>query len=114
MRVEFDTPPPRWVTVTRIRDKFEIDGTVKDVLKDRCGKKRSSTESESGDAVMQVFARSPKKSLRQCSREIGIKKSSVQRILRAQKLYSISNNPDGMSLCSKSLLGVYCGRRWTF
>ena len=28
--------------------------------------------------------------------------------------YSISNNPDGMSLCSTSLLGVYCGRRWTF
>ena len=30
------------------------------------------------------------------------------------QLYSISNNPDGMSLCSKSLLGVYCGRRWRF
>ena len=28
--------------------------------------------------------------------------------------YSIRNNPDGMSLCSTSLLGVYCGRRWTF
>ena len=37
------------------------------------------------DAVMQVFAQSPKKSLRQCSREIGIQKSSVHRILRAQK-----------------------------
>ena len=28
--------------------------------------------------------------------------------------YSISNNPDSMSLCLMSLLGVYCGRRWTF
>ena len=28
--------------------------------------------------------------------------------------YSISNNPDGMSLCSTSLLGVYYGRRWIF
>ena len=28
--------------------------------------------------------------------------------------YSISNNPDGISLCSTSLLGLYCGRRWTF
>ena len=48
-------------------------------------KKRSSSNNESADAVMQVFARSQKESLRQCSREIGIAKSSVRRILRAQK-----------------------------
>ena len=54
-------------------------------LKGRCGRKRSSTDTESADAVMQVFARSPNKSLRQCSREIGIEKSSVHRILWAQK-----------------------------
>ena len=58
---------------------------------------------------MQVFARSPKNSLRQCSRDIGIEKSTVHRILRAQKRYSISNNPDGMPLCSTTLLEVYCG-----
>ena len=67
-RVEFGTPPSTGVTITRIRDKFEVDGTVQDVLKGRSGRKRSS----------------------------------------------ISNNPDDMSLCSTSLLGVYCGRRWTF
>ena len=94
--------------------QVEVDGTVQDVLKGPYGRKRSSTDNESADAVMQVFARSTKKSLRQCSREIGVEKSSVQRILRAQKWYSISNNPDGMSLCSTSLLGTYCGRRWTF
>ena len=83
-RVEFGTPPTR-VTITRIRGKFEVDGTVQDVSKGRCGKKRSSTDKESTDAVMQVYAQSPKKSLRQCSPEIGIKKSNVHRILRAQK-----------------------------
>ena len=65
-RVEFDTPPPTRVTITRIRDKFEVDGTVQDVLKGRCGRKRSFTDNRSADAVMQVFfffARSPKKSL---------------------------------------------------
>ncbi|PSN35681.1 hypothetical protein C0J52_21762 [Blattella germanica] len=36
-RVEFSTPPPTRVTITRIRDKFEVDGTVQDVLKGRCG-----------------------------------------------------------------------------
>ena len=48
-RVEFGTPPP---TITRIRDTFEADGTVQDVLKGRCGRKRSSTDS--ADAVMQA------------------------------------------------------------
>ena len=60
-RVEFGTPPPTKVTIRRIRDKFEVDVTVQDVLKDRCGRKRSSTDNESADAVMQIFARSPKK-----------------------------------------------------
>ena len=84
-RVEFGRPPPTMVTITSIRDKFEVDGTVQDVSKVRCGRKRSSTDNENADAVMQVFARSPNKSLRQCSREIGIEKSSVHRILCAQK-----------------------------
>ena len=59
-RGEFGTPPP-----TRIRDKFEVDGTVQDVLKGRCGRRRSSTDNESADAVMQDSALSPKKSLSQ-------------------------------------------------
>ena len=56
-RVEFGTPLPTRVTITRIRDKFEVDGTVQDVLKGRCRRKRSSTDNESADAVMQGFAR---------------------------------------------------------
>ena len=98
------SPPPTRITIIRIRDKFEVDGTMQDVLKGRCGIKRSSTDNECADAVMQGLARSPKKSLRQCSREIGIEKSSIHRILQAQKWYSISNNPDGMSLCLTPLL----------
>ena len=83
-RVEFGTSSPTRVAITRIREKFEVDGTVQDVLKSLCRRKRSSTDNESSD-VIQVFAQSPKKSLRQCSREIGLEKYSVHRILRAQK-----------------------------
>ena len=82
--VEYDTPPPR-VTITKIRNEIEVDGTVQVMLKGRCGRKRSSNDNESADAFMQVFSRSPKKSLRQCSLEIDIEKSSVHPILRAQK-----------------------------
>ena len=39
-RVEFGTPPPARVTITRIRDEFEVDGTVQAVLKGRCGRRR--------------------------------------------------------------------------
>ena len=84
-RVEFGNPPSTRVTITRIRNKFEVDGTAQDVLKGRCERNKSSTDNGSADAVMQVFARSPRKSLKQCSREIVIEKSSVHRILRAQK-----------------------------
>ena len=48
------------VTITRIRDKFEVDGIVQDVLKGRYGRKRSSTDNKSADEVKQIFARSPK------------------------------------------------------
>ena len=60
--VEFRTLPPTRVTITRIRDKFEVDGIAKDMLKGRCGRKRISTDNESVVAVMQVFTRSTKKS----------------------------------------------------
>ena len=62
-RVEFGTPPPRRVIITRIRGKFEVGGPVQDVLEGRCTRKRSSTDNESADAVMQVFAGSPKNTL---------------------------------------------------
>ena len=62
-----------------------VEGSVQDVFKGRCGRKRSSADNESVDAVMQVSAQSPKKSLSQCSREIGIDRSSVYRILRVQE-----------------------------
>ena len=86
-RVEFGTPPTS-VTITRIRDRFEVDGTVQDVLKSRCGRKRSSTDNESADAVIQVFARTPKKSYRQCARDTVIEKFSVHRILKIEALHS--------------------------
>ena len=77
--VEFSTPPPIRVTMTKIR----VDGTVQNVLKGRRGIKSSSTDNQGADAVMHIFARSPKKSERQCSREIGIEKIRVDRILRS-------------------------------
>ena len=45
-RVEFGTSPPTRITITIIRDKIEVDGTVHDVLKGRCGRKRRGSATE--------------------------------------------------------------------
>ncbi|KAJ4449617.1 hypothetical protein ANN_01020 [Periplaneta americana] len=71
-RVEFGIQPPR------IQDKFEVNGTVQDMMKGRCGRKRSSINNDSVDAVMQAFAQSPKKSMMQCSREIDINEATFK------------------------------------
>ena len=57
---------------------------MQDVLKGQYEINKSSTDKESADAVVQVFARSPKKSFRQFSREIGIEKPGAHKILRAR------------------------------
>ena len=44
--VEFGTPPQKRVTLTRIRDNFEVDGTVKEMSKVRCGRKRRGSATE--------------------------------------------------------------------
>ncbi|KAJ4445989.1 hypothetical protein ANN_12675 [Periplaneta americana] len=54
--VECGTQPPTRLIITRILDKLEVEGTVQDMLKERCGRKRSSTDKESIDEVMQAFA----------------------------------------------------------
>lgn len=81
-RREFGTTPPTRVTISRIRDKFEEDGTVQDVHKGRSGRPRVSTSPDISDEILDRFTQSPRKSIRQCSRETGISRASVQRILK--------------------------------
>jgi hypothetical protein len=70
-RNKFGTPPTTRVTVTKIRDKFEVDGTVQNVNKGRSGRPRSSTHYESVATVLQAYTQSARKSAKQYSRETG-------------------------------------------
>jgi hypothetical protein len=70
-RNEFETPPRTRVTVTKVSDKFEVNGTVQNVNKGRCGRPRSSAHDDSVATVLEAYTQSPRKSVRQCSRETG-------------------------------------------
>ena len=84
-RNEFRTQPPTCLTIACIRDKFEIDGTVGDVHKERSGQPQTATTLATSAAVLQQFTCSPQMSVKQCSRETGVSRSSVQRILKSAK-----------------------------
>jgi hypothetical protein len=61
-RREFATKPPIRLIIARIRDKFETDGTVRDVDKQRSGRPRTATSPASSVMVLGQFTRSPQKS----------------------------------------------------
>ncbi|XP_063971908.1 uncharacterized protein LOC135159795 [Diachasmimorpha longicaudata] len=82
---EYDTEPPSRLTITRIRDKFEVHGTVCHVHKGHSGRSRTATSDESSTAVLELFQRSPNKSSRQGARESDVSASSVLRILKRGK-----------------------------
>ena len=68
-RNEFGTQPLTRLTIARIRDKFEIDGTVGDVHKASSGRPRTATTLATSATVLPQFTRSPQKSVKQYSRE---------------------------------------------
>lgn len=84
-RNEYQTEPPTRLTIRRIRDKFEAEGCVKDVHKQRSGRPVTVTSPANSHLVLQQFTRSPQKSVRQCARETGVSRSSVRRILKTAK-----------------------------
>ena len=84
-RNEFGAQPLTRLTIARIRDKFKIDSTVGDVHKERSGRPQTATTLATSAAVLKQFTRSPQKSVKQCSRETGVSRSSVQRILKSVK-----------------------------
>lgn len=78
----FPTAPPMQLTITCIRDKLEADGTVQNVHRKRSGRPRTSTSPTKQERVLQMYHQSPGKSVWQASRDVGISKSSVHRILK--------------------------------
>ena len=74
----FNTDPPTRLAIYKLRDKFDDTGSVADAP--RSGRPSVSTE-QNLTTVAEAYTRSPKKSLRRASAEIGIKRTSLRKIL---------------------------------
>ena len=76
--LHFSADPPTRLTIYPIRDKFEETGSVTDVP--RSGRPTMCTK-ENMVTVSEAYARSPQKSLRRGGTKLGIKRTSLHKIL---------------------------------
>ena len=74
--------PPTRLTIACIREKFEAEGTVQDIHKHHFGRPQTSTSPTREERLLETYDHSPRKSVRQAAREIGILKTSVHHILK--------------------------------
>src|SRR6185437_11608409 len=72
-------------SVVDIMKKFKETGSVADAK--RSGRPRSATNEDNQINTLAVFRRSPIKSQRKASAEVGISRSSVNRILKMHKFH---------------------------
>lgn len=84
-QIEFGIQPPTRLTISRVRDKFEMHGTVMNINKQSIGRKKTSTSKENINVVLQTFTQCPKQSLRKCFRETAIKKGIIHRMFKTNK-----------------------------
>jgi hypothetical protein len=74
--------PPPLRMITGVRDNLGTDRTVQNISMGRSGRCRGLTYDKRVARVLQAFTQSPGKSVRQCPRETGVPKISVNRILQ--------------------------------
>ena len=80
----FHTDPPTRVTIYKIRDKFDTDGTVAN--KKKSGRNKTSSAEKDEILVALTFVISPKKSTRGASLQLSIPRTSLMRLMRKLKL----------------------------
>lgn len=82
---KFGTTPPSCKTIVAINKKFDATGSVADLL--RTGRPKTSFTPTNMALVENAIKNDPAKTLRKLATDLGMKKTSVQRIKRSMKLY---------------------------
>src|SRR6185437_13072401 len=77
--------PVNQSTVVRLLRKFKQTGSVEDAK--RSGRPKTATDEEKQINTLALFNRSPIKSQRKASAEVGISPSSINRILKLHKFH---------------------------
>ncbi|GFW65154.1 hypothetical protein TNCV_394201 [Trichonephila clavipes] len=77
--MKFIEPPTR-LSIVRIRDKFETDGTIMDIHEGHQDLHGHKKIEESSVTILDSFTRSRQKPPSQDAREIGVSRASVCRI----------------------------------
>ena len=76
----FHTQPPTRLTIYRIRDKFNAEGSI--VNKKKSGRPKTASSEDNEMQVALTFVNSPKKSTRRASLELSIPRTSLQRLMK--------------------------------
>ena len=89
----YQSPPPTRLTVYQIRDKFNDTGSVLDAPKS--GRPKTACSEENKNLVAASVVKSPCKSTRRRSTELGINRRSLQIMLRElnYKPYIVHTTP---------------------
>lgn len=79
-KATYDSEPPRRETISRIRDKFDKEGTIGSIQQST-GRPRSARSSDNFSLVVSAFGDDPRKSVRQASLDLNLSRSTIHRIL---------------------------------
>ena len=97
---EFEKNPPTKRTLLLLVNKFRRTGSILCQRKCRSGRRRSATDNETMGLIYDKIVQSPKKSQRRIAKELGMKRTSVQRMVHALGAFSyrmqVSHNWSGV------------------
>ena len=110
----FDTPPPSKSTIYELIQNFERTGSIADANKPGAPRKVRTIANQ--DLIKLSYDNSPRKSQRRASAELGISRSSVQRIMsdiglrpyRPQALQALDEDDGDRRLQFRESFVAYC------
>jgi hypothetical protein len=87
-RPEFVANFPQWLTISRIRHRFETDGNVQYLYRRLSGWHASSISGKNSDVTLHQLKQSPCQSVKRCAGDTAITRTSATATLRAEAAHT--------------------------